>query len=472
MGRQYIAGDFTRGRSGHGVFEFVEGDQYTHAFTTTHLTAQREPVLAGNVGEVSFTSTRQGRPVLVGGMSVDASLPLPMDGPERATPPDFEQLRIIITGTPKTGNTWLRHLLSQLYSLPQVELDPSFHGNDFESFGRRWIGQQHYQPDADIIASGEQRGIIFIAPLRHPGDVLVSLRHHIEKQSSPDQLTDNLRALLPEAMLEDGPHVFGENTRRFVQNGFFVNLHLSISWLRGGWALGVRYEDLWRNPLETLRTVSDRLVPRSTNQLRHALCACEIGLMQSNYDPEKTFVRKGGLNSWPTVLPDEIKQELATREPYPTQFDALGYTMDATAAANARSEEPTAAGNPFRRSTFANDIAVAPIHLRAYFDLPDEMITRWPDACAVDEDSFYGWLMRPAAADPERATAIPVVTEFAHWLYSTRADVREAWPEPFGQHRQAVCDWFLFSATEEYQFDRHFGVPILTSLARGRPAGI
>ncbi len=77
--------------------------------------------------------------------------------------------------------------------------------------------------------------------------------------------------------------------------------------------------------------------------------------------------------------------------------------------------------------------------------------------------------MQPAIADPLRESMIPVVTEFAYWLYSLRTDVQTAWPDPFGGNRQQVCDWFLFSATEGYGFDRHFGVPIIKSWATGQP---
>ncbi len=392
-----------------------------------------------------------------------------MAGPSRDAPLDFEQLRIIITGTPKTGNTWLKHLFSELYVLPKVELDPNFHANDFDSFGRRWVGQQHYQPDPSIVAEGERRGIVFIAPFRHPGDVLISLRHHIQKQGANSSDDERIRTLLPGAMLEDGENVFGPNTEQFVRDGFFVNLHLSIAWLRGGWAHGVRYEDLWRRPLETFQGLTDRLVPRSRNQLRHALSACEIGLMQDTYDPQRTFVRKGGLNSWPTVLPERIKTLLAEQEPYPTQMSATGYTMNPDDSDNARSEEPSSPENPFQKREFDNGIDVAPIHLRAYFDQSEEVARNWPDGCAVGEGTFYAWLMQPAVADPHREERYPVVTEFAHWLYSQRTDLQEIYPDVFGEHRQQVCDWFLFSACREYRYDRHFAVPILSSWARGRP---
>ncbi|GAB5559403.1 MAG: hypothetical protein SynsKO_10500 [Synoicihabitans sp.] len=402
-------------------------------------------------------------------MSDVCCLPLSFDGPARPAPLEFEQLRIIITGTPKTGNTWLRHLLAHLYQLPQVDLDPSFHGNDFAGFGRRWIGQQHYLPEAEIVAAGTERGIVFIAPIRHPGDVLISLRHHLQNQGAAAAGEFGSSTLLPESMLEDGTNVFGDRTRRFVAEGFFINLHLSLAWLRGGWAVGVRYEDLWRKPLAAFAELTDRLVPMTATQRRHALSACAIGLMQSNHNPDKKFVRKGGLNSWAETLPPDIKDILCHQAPYPAQFAALGYSMDENHPDNARSLEPVDTGNPFPEAAFANGVAVAAIHMRAYFDQPEDKIEAWTDACAVGAGTFHDWLLQPTVADPERDATIPVITEFAHWLYLLRPDVQKAWPDPFGVDRHQICDWFLFSATEEYGFDRHFGVPIINSWATGRP---
>lgn len=393
-----------------------------------------------------------------------------MDGPPRATPLEFEQLRIIIAGTPKTGNTWLRHLLAQLYTLPTVDLDPNFFGNDFDGFGRRWVGQQHYYPEPAIVAEGAKRGIVFIAPIRHPGDVLVSLRHHIQQRGGSAAADDDRqRTMWPESMLKDGDNVFGPHTRRFVEDGFCLNLHLSICWLRGRWALGGRYEDLWRRPFETFKHLAERLVPMPDNALRHALCACEIGLMQQLDDPSGAFVRKGGLNSWRDVLPKDVRTLLATREPYPVQLAALGYTMDLADPANVREADPADAGNPFRRHVFANGVPVAAIHLRIYFNLPQNLIDQWADACAVGAGSFYAWLLQPAAADPARATAVPVITEMAHWLYQNRPDVQEAFPNPFGGDREQVADWFLFSACLEYGYDRRFAMPVVQSWAAGRP---
>jgi hypothetical protein len=371
-----------------------------------------------------------------------------------------DTLKIIVTGTPKTGSTWVRHLLAALYELPMANLPADFKSHDWAAMGPRWVGQQHYHPQRELREIAAQHGIIFVTPIRHPGDVLVSLRAHMQSHASSG-LTDPLHS-----MLLDPADVYGENSLQFVKTGFFFMLHMSIEWLRGGWSHPIRYESLWRSPVGALQALAQRIAPMPVKRVQHALCASEINLMQSTYDVRRNFVRKGGIGSWVDVLPENIRALLETHSPYPEQFAALEYTMDADDPANQRSREPGLVQHALRNSThFANGTPFAPILLRAYFDLPDELISRWPDATADEADSFFAWLSQPTTADPDGGQVGPVIPELAWYLRSLRPDVAQAFPDPFGEDRMEFAHWFVYSAINEYKFDPGFTVPVLRSWA-------
>jgi hypothetical protein len=395
-----------------------------------------------------------------------ATVSAPHDGTQQNPEPHlkYETLKIIVVGTPKTGNTWVRHLLSSVYGLPQVELNPDASANCWNDFGPRWIGQEHFHPTPELIEWGARSGVVFVTPVRHPGDVLVSLRHHVQNQHH-EPTAD---VLLPESMLLDSRDVYGTHTRAFVERGFYLNLHLSIYWLRGGWSSAIRYEDLWLDPVKALRELTGGILAVSEKRLRHAVVACELGRMQKQFDPAKKFVRKGGLGSWMKELPDDIQHLLATVEPYPAQFAALGYSMRQDDPSNAR-REPMRTENPFSNATFVNGVPVAPILVDAFLDLPETLTSAWSDTGAIDENSFYAWLLRPASVDPCKGRERPVITELAYYLYGIRPDVREAFPEPFGAHRVQFGDWFLYSAAKEYGFAPMFGLPVIRSWAEGGP---
>jgi hypothetical protein len=104
-------------------------------------------------------------------------------GPRR-----LETLRIIVVGTPKTGNTWVKHLLADVYDLPLVKLKPEFDQAEAEAAGPRWISHQHYLPKHNLLNWGAANNVLFVSILRHPGDVLISLWHHMQSRRSPESL--------------------------------------------------------------------------------------------------------------------------------------------------------------------------------------------------------------------------------------------------------------------------------------------
>ena len=370
--------------------------------------------------------------------------------------PKAETLKIVVVGTPKTGNTWVKHLLAETYGLPLVRLKPEFDPTEAEAAGSRWISHQHFLPSQDLLAWGATQHVVFVCPVRHPGDVLVSLWHHVRNR--PDRamhVSDDYTQST--SMLRDKTEIIGEHTRRFVEHGFHYYLNLSIAWLGLPAVRTVRYEDLWECPVESLRALTLSILPVSDERLRLALCACELGLMQNLLDPDKKFLRQGGTGGWLVALPDDTKRTLSSLDPYPAQFAALGYTMDEEDPVNAPQPDAGAVIGPFGKDrTFADGTPVAPIIMKLYFDLPVAQRDRWSDPRSIEGDSFYNWLNRPAAADPKGGHIVPVLTELAHYLYCVRPDVQPAFLDPFGADRSAFFDWFLFNARQEYGLPHRF----------------
>lgn len=377
----------------------------------------------------------------------------PLTTTDHATPlrhPKAETLKIIVVGTPKTGNTWVKHLLAEAYGLTPVKLKPEFDLAEVEAAGPRWISHQHFLPSHELLQWGAAHHTVFVSAVRHPGDVLVSLWHHMQnRQPHEASILDDPAAAA--AMLRDGPAMAGDNTRAFLEHGFHLYLNLSIAWLCIPGVLAVRYEDLWVCPVEALRALTASILPVPDERLYLALGTCELELMQAILDPTKKFLRRGGTGGWRTTLPAATKQQLASFDPYPAQFAALGYTMDETDPANTPRPVPGTVVGPFGANrTFADGTPVAPLLMKAYYALSPVQRDRWPDPRSTAGDSFFNWLNRPAAADPAGGRTAPIITELAHYLHTLRSDVRQAFPDPFGTDRSAFFDWFIFNARQEY----------------------
>lgn len=366
-----------------------------------------------------------------------------------------DHLRIMIVSTPKTGNTWLKSLLSHIYRLPIVQLGTSFSPAEMEALGPRWVAHQHYVPQGALVASAEKEDVKFVTTVRHPGDVLVSMFHHVRN------FTDRPGASNRPAseMLPDGD-TMGEHTVAFVRNTFFKSLDISLGWMRSGKTRVIRYEDLWRDPVPALEALTCSIHGTSRARIERAVEICDFNLMRAvDADPE--FFRKGEVGNWKRALPRYILDILRHMEPYPDQFAALGYTLDLSDPLTTLPKVPRVSKNPFRDiSHFANGVPVPPVAVRCYLSLDPAECRRWDNLEETTTDSFYGWLNAPAEGDPRRGEGVRTVTNLASYVHRTRSDLQKAFPDLFGKDRFRFVQWFIHNAEQRYELDEAFIEPL------------
>jgi hypothetical protein len=69
-------------------------------------------------------------------------------------------------------------------------------------------------------------------------------------------------------------------------------------------------------------------------------------------------------------------------------------------------------------------------------------------------ESLAAWAAQADAADAaQRAAGTPALTNLAAYVYARRADVRAAFPEPYGRHRLDYLLWLIEHAADEYPLD-------------------
>ncbi|MFM1843319.1 MAG: hypothetical protein RLZZ490_2061 [Cyanobacteriota bacterium] len=97
------------------------------------------------------------------------------------TVPPLPPLRLAIISSPRSGNTWLRHLLKTAYQLeeraahtPEVLFEPVI--------PPRVVMQIHWLPDRQFCQRLEQEQIKTITLARHPLDLLLSILHFIHHE--------------------------------------------------------------------------------------------------------------------------------------------------------------------------------------------------------------------------------------------------------------------------------------------------
>jgi hypothetical protein len=235
-----------------------------------------------------------------------------------------DHLRILIVSTPKTGNTWLKHLLANIYDLPVVTPAKAFEAAEIEAMGPRWVAHQHYGARTELVDCGRRNNVVFVTTLRHPCDALISKFHFVRDLGRRLKFADVDRSPV---MALDGDTI-GENTASYVLDGFSATLDVSLSWLRSGESLLVRYEDLKREPVAVLQELTNAICKVPLHRIEGAIEACTIDQMRRMKGMDPRFFRQGQVGGWRTELPKEIIDIFRHTDPYPAQFAELGYSLD------------------------------------------------------------------------------------------------------------------------------------------------
>lgn len=373
-----------------------------------------------------------------------------------------DDLKIMIVSTPKTGNTWVKHLLSNVYDLPIVRVGKAFSLSEVGALGPGWIIQQHYTPHADLLEWAKHNSVVFLTTVRHPCDVLVSLFHFVRKfADQPGGIVDTNPARI---MLRDGSTI-GEYTASYVTNTFFKLLYVSLQWMYSTETRLVYYEDLQRDPVAALQSLTASIREVSLDCIEHAVEFCNIDAMRKRWGRQHEFFRSGSVGDWQVELPQQIVDILRYTEPYPAQFAALGYTLEPGNPSTTLPREPRVSENPFRKVThFDNGVPIPLLAVELYLSLDPSLCKRWPAVERTACGSFYSWLNSPADQDPQRQDSVPIVTNLAHYIYRTRPDVRSLCPDAFGKDRLKYVTWFILNAQAKYGLDHAFVAPMRETL--------
>jgi hypothetical protein len=382
---------------------------------------------------------------------------------------DLNALKILIVSTPKTGNTWLRNLLAAIYDAPMREPPANVDLAALDDLGSRWVAHQHYFPFPDLVTWAQTRNVVTITLSRHPGDILVSLAHYIHNYTNHPHMDPDLRPFFADIDQAATDGRMGDSAAatylRFLDERFFHDLNVSISWMQMQNPIYVRHEDLWLDPSATLRTLTDQIHPVSAESIERAIDRCEIDLLRAIPGNDRAFFREGRIGGWRAALPPRVAAHLRREEPYPSQIATLGYTFDPDDPLYHTPPAARTSFNPFcGADQFDNGVRVVPILVAAYLSIATEITRRWgsPRATA-GSDTFYHWLTDRAAKDPA-GQGVPTITNLMAYFHRQRADLQKLYPDPYGEHRIGYLLWYLRNAATEYDLDAALIEPVQQAL--------
>lgn len=362
-------------------------------------------------------------------------------------------MKILIVSQAKTGNTWTKNLLSAVYRLPIVDFPTSIYDESVHGLGSNWISQAHLIPKIDLIEWAQSNSVTLVTCIRHPADVLVSLKYYVNNyRNSPDMPKELIEVFCTERQDET------ESISRYLKEAYFLDVQMNVLWLLSGKSIIVRYEDLWRDPFEALKKLTDEISIVSQGDIDRAIEKCDINLLRKYPGNDSKFFRKGRVGDWRKELPAEHIDIFKSYPPYPAQLRCLGYTMEKDDPLTTLPAKERKFRNPFLgMSTFSNGLPIPVVVVAFYIDLSESQKRQWPDP--LDAEEKQSFLHYVNALMDETGTSYserPGISRLAKYIYDQRRDVQSAFPDLHGKDRISFIEWFIHQAKKEYDLGEFF----------------
>ena len=187
-------------------------------------------------------------------------------------------MRIVISSPPRSGNHWLKCLLSRIYDLHW--LPPKDQAGHKPDEVRAWAERggfpdnniyfQHCRFSDRLCDALEAVPAHVVTIIRDPYDIFSSYYHWVQERAAREhgrQRPHKRHVLAGKAI--DAPVVLA-----YVADEFGSNLARANGWLHSGRAIVARYEGLHSDPIAELTRVTDQLQPVSPAQIEAAIEAC------------------------------------------------------------------------------------------------------------------------------------------------------------------------------------------------------
>lgn len=234
-----------------------------------------------------------------------------------------EQLRLAIVSTPRSGNCWLRHMLSKVFELREIIVHlPS--EIPWENLPPRAIVQLHWLPDDEFRGALQRHGFKVVVLARHPLDVLISALAFSQHDNSTLRWLAGAggdeRCIAGAEPLSESFLAYAKGSRAKALLG------VSAAWWNHPLAVPVRYEDLMLAPGEELARLAQRLgaAPRKPPAEVAAQSKPEDMRQQNVHMLFHVWRAQGSL--WRQFLPAAAARQIAA--PHEEVFQTLGYACD------------------------------------------------------------------------------------------------------------------------------------------------
>ncbi|MCC6312618.1 MAG: sulfotransferase domain-containing protein [Thermomicrobiales bacterium] len=241
-------------------------------------------------------------------------------------------MKILIVAPPKTGNSWLKCLLSTAYGIEWMTPDQAPPGADFVTF-RDWVEagsfpangvyHRHYDYSPDLCDLAAHHGIHLATILRDPYDMFVSRYFFTQAQADNERRADKPVERGHDGMT--GKPIDDPAVLEYLADGFGAQLQKGIDWLQSGASVVVRYEALHADPVAELTRAANEIEPVAPERITAAIEACQADTLLQRRKGLRRRIRSATVGDWRNHLGP---QHLALfRVHHADRIHALGYEV-------------------------------------------------------------------------------------------------------------------------------------------------
>lgn len=228
-------------------------------------------------------------------------------------------MRIAIVSSPRSGNTWLRHILRDSFALQEMAVHNYL---DADCIPERCVFQLHWyrEPNFQAFLSENQFQVVTVA--RHPLDILISVLHFVRHEPETSKwLGGNCE--LPKTLAGQSPASddFLEYALGFGSENL---LSVTYQWWHDCSTIKVRYEDFVAATALQTRKLAAKLGV-STEQIPSAVEVNSLDMFKALPNRHGWQGRPG---LWRELIPFENAAAIFSR--HAPIFEELGYTIEPT----------------------------------------------------------------------------------------------------------------------------------------------
>jgi len=231
-----------------------------------------------------------------------------------------ETLRVALVSTPRSGNTWFRHLVASVLELEQMPIYNPLEA-DWENLPRRCILMTHWYRTDPFLSKLHDHDFRVLTLVRHPLDVLISILHFTVHNPETGRWLDgdqgNEEAIVGKSPLSPEFLAYATSPRAKAL------LSVSAQWrLEPGVQL-VRYEDLVKTPRETLLEISKSDRSDRATAVAEAIAKNTLESLRAR---EGLHHWRGRPGHWRLFLPKALAEQIAAF--HAETFATFSYACD------------------------------------------------------------------------------------------------------------------------------------------------